>query len=232
MLIAHISDNHGLDCAETRLEDLKHYVHHINQLEPAPDLVVHTGDIAHNGKPEEYALAAGALRQLKVPLSVLPGNRDDRDAFRAAFADLVPANCHERFVQYVLRTPENALIMLDTVSADSNMGRLCPARLAHFEDLLRASADVPAVIFMHHPTFEITASKYPLQFEDAGNAQTFAEIVARHPNVRSIHCGHSHRLATGKVADVDAATVPSLAADLRLGGPLDANDIVNLINTR
>ena len=39
------------------------------------------------GRPEEYAWLRELLAPLSLPLVVVPGNHDDRDAMRAAFAD-------------------------------------------------------------------------------------------------------------------------------------------------
>ena len=52
MIIAQISDTHlALDApdANQRLRDFALTVVDINALDPAPDVIVHTGDIVHNG---------------------------------------------------------------------------------------------------------------------------------------------------------------------------------------
>ena len=66
MIIAQISDTHiALDTpdADQRTRDLACSIADINALDPAPDLIVHTGDIVHNGAQDEYAQAAAALLQ-------------------------------------------------------------------------------------------------------------------------------------------------------------------------
>ncbi len=66
MIIAQISDTHiALDTpdAERRLRDFERTIADINALDPAPDVIVHTGDIVHNGRPDEYAEAAAHPRQ-------------------------------------------------------------------------------------------------------------------------------------------------------------------------
>ena len=47
-----------------------------------------TGDISDDGSPESYEFARTELERLELPLLVIPGNHDDREAMRAAFADL------------------------------------------------------------------------------------------------------------------------------------------------
>jgi hypothetical protein len=41
------------------MRDLELMIADINGLDPIPDVIVHTGDIVHNGDPQEYALATG-----------------------------------------------------------------------------------------------------------------------------------------------------------------------------
>jgi 3',5'-cyclic AMP phosphodiesterase CpdA len=229
MLIAHISDCHiALPAPEgsDRSGDLRRSVDYVNRLDPQPDLVVHTGDVAHDAKREEYAKAVSILDRLQMRLCAIPGNRDDRAAFRTAFAGCLPDNCHNEFIQYAMVCKRCCAIMLDSISTQSNKGRLCAARLAHFEAMLSDAGDRPVVVFMHHPPFEVTESNYPIQFEDWGEVDTFSGIISRHRNVKQIFCGHSHRTAKGKVASVDASTIPSMAVDLRMGPPAGLQEVL------
>ena len=229
MLIAHISDCHiALPAPDgsDRSGELARAVEHVNGLDPQPDLVVHSGDVAHDAKVEEYAEAVNLLDRLAAPLCVIPGNRDDRGAFRAAFAGLLPTDCHDEFVQYAVAAEGVWVILLDSVSTQSNKGRLCARRLEHFETMLDAAGDRQVVVFMHHPPFEVTASSYPVQFEDWADVDVFADIVSRHGGVRHIYCGHSHRTATGRVGGVDASTIPSMASDLRMGPQASAREVL------
>ena len=88
MIIAHISDTHidpdHIDSIK-RLEDVKRVVATINALNPLPNVVIHTGDVAHNGTPDKYAVSLGILKELRMPLLVAAGNRDDRALIRANF---------------------------------------------------------------------------------------------------------------------------------------------------
>src|SRR5947209_17698760 len=89
MIIVQISDTHlTLDTPDAgqRMRDFSLTVADINALDPAPDVIVHTGDIVHNGRQDEYAQAVATLAKARVPVFVLPGNRDDRTNLRAAFS--------------------------------------------------------------------------------------------------------------------------------------------------
>ena len=91
MLIAQISDTHilapesGQPAASLRADCLRLCVADIN--EQTPYVVIFTGDTVQYGAPEEYALLRELLSPLESPLYLVPGNRDDNDALRAAFGD-------------------------------------------------------------------------------------------------------------------------------------------------
>ncbi|MGH6681746.1 MAG: metallophosphoesterase, partial [Bradyrhizobium sp.] len=58
MIIAQISDTHialDLPDSEQRIRDFAITIADINSLDPLPDVIVHTGDVVHNGRPDEYA---------------------------------------------------------------------------------------------------------------------------------------------------------------------------------
>jgi 3',5'-cyclic AMP phosphodiesterase CpdA len=139
MIIAQITDTHiALDAPDAgrRLSDFVLTVADINALDPLPDAIVHTGDIAHNGLPEEYAEAAAVLAKAKAPVYVLAGNKDDRANLREAFAagGYIPGS---GFIQYAIDGFPVRLIALDTQSS-SNKGDFCPERLRHLNELIKA----------------------------------------------------------------------------------------------
>ena len=63
MIIAQISDshiitqNHSDEEINNRINSLRNCVAYINNLATIPNAVIHTGDLTHNGKKEEYQIA-------------------------------------------------------------------------------------------------------------------------------------------------------------------------------
>ncbi len=231
MQIVQISDSHILPAdadGGRRIDDLLRCVNHIMCLDRPPEIVVHTGDVAHNGTRLEYVEASGILETIRSRLFVIPGNRDHRNNLRSAFARFLPEDCHPEFIQYAVPFSDSLhAVMLDTVSTESNKGQLCAARLDHVRELLRRAGDRRVVIFMHHPPYDVTEAdeRFRFQFEDRDCLVEFADIVSRHGNVQHIYCGHSHRASVGSVGGVPASIVPSIAVDLRMGPPVEIDEI-------
>ena len=70
-------------------------------LDPAPDLVVMTGDLTDLGRPEEYAHLRQLLAPLPQPILAVPGNHDARDSMRDAFAHQPFAPDASTYLQFV-----------------------------------------------------------------------------------------------------------------------------------
>jgi len=59
----------------------------LNALVPRPDVAVVTGDLVDHGEPAEYEQLRQLLAPLHMPVFVIPGNHDAREALREAFRD-------------------------------------------------------------------------------------------------------------------------------------------------
>lgn len=226
MLIAQITDLHvkGSDRLVYQRVDtaqfLRAAVAQIAALTPLPDIVVVTGDLTDSGRPEEYAALREILAGLPMPIFVLPGNHDERNALRDAFAadGYLP---RDGFLNYTIEDYPLRIVALDTVLPGSDGGLLCEERLAWLERTLAAAPDRPTLIIMHHPPFRtgITQSD-TLGLVGAG---ALREIVGRHDQVERLLCGHVHRSIHVRFAGTIASTAPStahqVALDLRPDGP-------------
>src|SRR5215510_14834955 len=138
MLIAQISDMHIKPPGEQlykRIDTagfLERAVAHVMALDPGPDIVLATGDLVDGGKPEEYALLRRLLAPLSMPVYLIPGNHDARDAMRAVFADhaYLPGS---GFIQFAIEGLPVRLIALDTLVPGKGHGALCDERLDWLE---------------------------------------------------------------------------------------------------
>lgn len=223
MIIAQISDLH-VDAPGRRgvgdtdsIAALHRAVAHVNALDPAPDLVLATGDLAATkGSADEYAVLREGLAALRAPVYLIPGNHDSRDGLRAAFPDhgYLPA---AGFLHYAIEDRPLRLIGLDTTVPGENGGLICAERRAWLADRLAEARDRPTLIFMHHPPFPIGIAAMDAMNCRGGDA--LAAVVERNPQVERVVCGHVHRPVVRRWAGTVAATAPSalVQLDLALG---------------
>jgi 3',5'-cyclic AMP phosphodiesterase CpdA len=214
MLIAQMTDLHVVgrgQLCQGRVPtsaQLREAVAHVNGLEPRPDVVLATGDLTDHGTAEEYEVLREILAALRPCLYLIPGNHDHRDRFLEAFSDhaYLPRP-GARFAHYVVEEHPVRLIGLDTTVAGQHHGELCDERLGWLDVALAAAPHRPTVIFMHHPPFR-TGIRW-LDAVGLHGGRKMAAIVARHPQVQRVACGHIHRPIQAAWAGTIAATAPS-----------------------
>jgi 3',5'-cyclic-AMP phosphodiesterase len=220
MIIAQISDTHlTLDTpdADQRMRDFALTVADINALDPTPDVIVHTGDIVHNGRPDEYAQAVVTLSKARSPVYVLAGNRDDRANLRAAFSACGYLARGSDFIDYAIEDYPVRLIALDTLSQDSNKGEFCPEQVRRLIDLIDAETTRPIAVFTHHPPFEVLVGPDRLHFETTETLSRLQRALQHSGRVVAVFSGHVHRAAEGHVGSIPASVVQCIATTLRKG---------------
>jgi len=184
-------------------------------LRPRPDAVLLTGDLTECGLDEEYALLARLLRQhLDIPVYAIPGNHDRRENFRAQLGHLPGVAGDSDFVHYAIDEHPVRLVMLDTVVPGAGHGELCGERLAWLDRTLAAAPEKPTLVGMHHPPFLCGIGH--MDAINLRNSADFVGIIAKHPQVRRIVCGHHHRAIMAQVAHTIASIAPSVAHQVEL----------------
>ncbi len=222
MQIVQISDTHISNAAPQRMQDLENCVKAINALPTPADVVIHTGDISHDGLTEEYQQAKETLNKLDAPYFVMAGNRDKRTELHNVFNDKTMQLPSQGWIQYAVEEYPVRLIMVDTVSVNSNKGQLCTERLAHLEAMLSVDTEKPVALFLHHTPFEAIGIPDPYQYEDWEDVRKLSLLLSQYNNIRGMYCGHVHRFIDGEIANLKASAITCLAGDLRKGEVTDA----------
>lgn len=226
MLLCQISDPHIVaegTLAYGKVDTpamLERCVRKILALPRRPDAVVATGDLTDHASADEYGLLAELLAPLDMPLFLVIGNHDERRALQAAFPHHPHLGGDDGFVQYTVDGFEVRLVVIDTVVPGAPGGELCARRLQWLDRTL-AHARRPTIIAQHHPPFATGLSV--MDRMTLADPAAEAAVVARHPHVERIICGHYHRTIHARFAGTVASVCPSTAHQLLLDLVPDAD---------
>lgn len=201
----HLTDTHlarpgeklyGLD-PRTRLDAA---VADINRHHSDAAFAVVTGDLTHWGEAEAYSNFADVMAALNVPYIAMVGNHDRRQACLRAL-DAAPRDDHG-FVQGTRQTPHGLFVFLDTLDETSHAGEMCAKRLGWLAHTLAAApADVPFVVFMHHPPFLVGV--HAMDEIALKQSAAFAAVIAPYrARIRHLFFGHVHRPISGSYGTI------------------------------
>ncbi|MCL2021646.1 MAG: metallophosphoesterase [Betaproteobacteria bacterium] len=192
-------------------------------LDPKPDLLLISGDLAENGSGEEYMGLRQRFAGCALPILAVPGNHDDAALMRDILSPYVPAR-EVGHSAYVVDAYPLTVIGLDTTWPGHIEGHLDAAQLAWLQRTLSERRERPILIVMHHPPI-VTGLAAMDAYRLFDGAEALAGLLKRHvQTVVGILCGHVHRNAHGCFAGVPTyicpAPVHQMAFDLRVGVPL------------
>jgi 3',5'-cyclic-AMP phosphodiesterase len=215
VILAQLSDPHVRlgEGAEAARESLAAGVAEVLALRPHPDAVLVSGDLADTAAAEEYRIVRDALAPLPMPVHVLGGNHDDRDALREWFPSAAAAAGAE--YRYATEVGGMRLVVCDSTVPTRPEGRLDV-------DWLESQLDAPAVVVaMHHPPFAIGMPALDEIALGAEDSAALAALLERSPQVKRVVCGHTHRAAFAVVGGCGVFSCPGvhLTARLEIGAP-------------
>jgi 3',5'-cyclic-AMP phosphodiesterase len=177
---------------------------------PRAELLIVTGDLAHDERLETYLALRELLKDWLPRVRVLPGNHDDRGFMRQVFGDIVSA-AGERNV-FADSLGNWRLIGLDSQIPGAVAGELGVAQLAWLEEQLAASPQ-PVILFIHHPPVAVGSSW--LDEIRLTDAPALWKLLDRFPQVKILCTGHIHQEMTIRHGQTLVLTTPSTAVQFR-----------------
>ncbi len=220
MLIAHLTDPHlrptghlyqGLVDSNALFEAA---VRQVNALDPAPDVVVLTGDLVDEGSPAEYAAAGAALAAIRAPLLVIPGNHDDRNGLRDCLGEHLHLPSAGPLHFAVGDLGPVRIVALDVTVPGEHHGEADAAALGWLDATLAAEPQRPTLLLMHQPPF--VSGIDAIDAYNCRGGAALAAVLRRHPQVERVLAGHVHRFMTVAFGGTIAVTAPSTATAIAL----------------
>jgi 3',5'-cyclic AMP phosphodiesterase CpdA len=188
---------------------LKQTIDFVNAMPVKPALTIHTGDITHLSKPEEFDLAAQLLSGLPVTeLHAVPGEHDVTDGPGAEyFKRFGKASDNKGYYSF----DHNGVHFIGLVNVmhfkQNGLGSLGEDQLSWLENDLKArSSSTPIVVFAHMPMWTIY-EPWGWGTGDAGQAMNY---LKRFGSVTVLN-GHIHQIVSKVEGNITFHTARSTA---------------------
>ncbi|WP_121253353.1 metallophosphoesterase [Nocardioides ferulae] len=194
--VAHLSDPHLLAAGARQYDvvdpdaGLLLALARLRRLDPAPQALVFTGDLADRAEPEAYR----RLRELVEPVATelgagvvwTMGNHDERSAYSRELFGAASEAPQDR----VHEVAGLRIVALDTSVPGYHHGDLTDDQLSWLSDVLATPAPAGTLLALHHPPIPVPMLRAAEVIELA-DQHKLAEVV-RGTDVRGVLGGHFH----------------------------------------
>jgi Icc protein len=239
--IAHISDTHLL--AGGRLQyGVVDTVHHLElaldrlgRIDPVPQAIVVTGDLADRGEPEAYAqlraMVEAAAGRTGGQVVWCMGNHDDRTAYAQALFGAEPT---AEVMDRVYDVDGLRVVALDTSVPGYHHGEIDDEQHAWLASVLATPAPHGTILAMHHPPIAVPMLPAAAIIE-LDDQQRLAGTLAG-TDVRMILGGPFHYSSYGTFAGIPVSVasatcyVSDIAPKERFISAIDAEQSVNVLH--
>jgi 3',5'-cyclic AMP phosphodiesterase CpdA len=184
---------------------LRKAVDAINALPQAPAFVVHTGDVTHLSKPEQFDAAKQILGTLKAPLVVLPGEHDVIGSPKAFFDAFGRGDAPDGW--FAFDQGGMHFVSLVNVFNFEVDGKLGATQLDFVEkDLAAQKKSTPIVVFGHVPLYAL----YPAWGWTTEDGARVLAALRRFDAVTVLN-GHIHQIIQHTEGNIRFATAAATA---------------------
>lgn len=177
----------------------------------AIDLLVITGDIAHDEIPLTYDAVIHELGDWISKVRVVPGNHDHRRAIQDRFpGSRSPCTGRATFDE---QFDHWQVIGLDSQRPGEVAGSLGDVQLSWLRQRLETTRNFDTLLFLHHPPIAVQApwlDKIGLQ-----DAEDLNRLLSDFPRVKLIGCGHVHHEVVATFGPATVFTTPAVGPKFR-----------------
>src|SRR5579863_2401114 len=176
---------------------LRETIARVKALPQQPDFIVHTGDISHLARPEQFDTARSLLSEMNLPIHFIPGEHDilngtDPRPYLDHFGAGAQGNGATGNGWYSFDSHGVHFVALVNVVqlGDKGMGTLGPDQLAWLKaDLAQHTASTPIVVLSHFPLWAL----YPDWGWGTADATQALAMLGRFGSVTALK-GHIHQI--------------------------------------
>lgn len=182
---------------------------HLRWAEAPADVLLHTGDLVHDGSEAAYRRLKQRLEEFGVRGLVMPGNHD------------APAMLQRLYAHGRVTWARNAvlgdwqLITLNTFTGNGAGGHLSAAELGALDRCLVAEPERHALVCLHHHPVAMGCEW--IDGIGVDNGEALFRVLDRHPQVRGVVWGHVHQSFDDERRGVRLLATPSTGLQFRPG---------------
>jgi 3',5'-cyclic-AMP phosphodiesterase len=198
--IAHLSDVHLLGAGKLQYgvlhpeAGLVKMLAKLERLDPLPQALVFTGDLADKSEPEAYVrlreLVEPAAEKLGAQVIWVMGNHDERAPYAHGLFDIDDPEEQVKPQDRVYDVDGLRIISLDTSVPGYHHGDLLPRQLDWLRDVLSTPAEHGSLLAVHHPPIP-TPMIPPAEIISLYDQDRLAPVL-QGSDVRCIMGGHFH----------------------------------------
>lgn len=189
--IAHISDTHISDFGQFVKSSFEEGVKLLRNLEPKPNIIIHTGDLTDNGVLSEYKMAIDKMSEFDQRVIITAGNHDQKNFGNSIFDEFIGKLDYEVLIE------EFQLLILNSAQPDRDEGRIGRRRTEWVMNTLKKDK-IKVLVFHHHLIPVPFAGREMNVLEDAGE---ILDMAIRN-KVQLVLMGHRHVRNVVKVEDI------------------------------
>ncbi len=156
----------------------------VRKEQPAPDLVLATGDIAQDGSVAAYQTFREKTAFFQCPIYWFAGNHDNN-------ANMAVATAGSSALEKTCRMGNWQLILLDSSVDNKVYGEIYEPDLTLLDKTLANSQHLHCLVAFHHHPIDIQCKW--LDTIGLHNRDALFEILSRYDHVRGILWGHIHQ---------------------------------------
>jgi 3',5'-cyclic-AMP phosphodiesterase len=193
VVVAHLSDTHFGNSVQDPVLRAEAVMDHLLAMDPRPDVLVVSGDIADHGLPDEYDQARAWLERWPGPSFVCPGNHDVRSAYVVGLGRQARTAGAAAGLRFVMLDS-----LIDRVGGERiDEGLVGDDQLGWLDEELGASTGSTLVVLHHPPTTIGLGLMDPIRLLDG---EALAAVIGRHPQVVATLAGHAHTMGVTRFA--------------------------------
>jgi 3',5'-cyclic AMP phosphodiesterase CpdA len=239
--IAHISDTHLLAGGKLQygvVDTVQHQqmaLDRLRRIDPVPQAIVLTGDLADRGEPEAYAQLRSMIEPAAAAMGAqvvwCMGNHDDRTAYaRSLFGADPTADVMDR----VYEVDGLRIVALDTSVPNYHHGEITDEQHDWLASVLAEPAPLGTILAMHHPPIAIPMLPAAAIIELDGQDRLATALACTY--VRMILGGLFHYSSYGTFAGIPVSVasatcyISDIAPDQRFISAVDTDQSVNVLH--